>query len=240
MVPAPTAATLPLIFTSPVTFWVRMPTLLLPATSTVPLLVSDPVSGPPSEMPALSLPSMLIVPLLTTEPVKAPSVLIPKRRAPWAMGPSLSPSLSSSAGVKFSSRTILPLLVIVPVVPALAWMPAESLAPVIWIVPSFLTLLALSIVTATPPVGTIEPALVMRMSSRAPFLTVDVAIGVVRLSPMVVSAKAGAAVARRMIGVRQVQASKLRILAPLGQREPPDEALPPAPSRSSGRRRGGK
>ena len=62
---------------------------------------------------------------------------------------------------------IVPVLSISPDRPALATIPAELLAPVIWMVPSFFTKLFVLIVTATPLVGLTDPVDVMRMSPEA-------------------------------------------------------------------------
>ena len=102
---------------------------------------------------------------------------------------------------------ILPVaeLAIVPVTPALAKMPRAPSELVIWIVPSLATLLLLSIVTAVPLVGLIEPAEPILISSAAPDLTVEVLTGVVVAVVMLVSAYAGMA----MIVARQVDASRV-------------------------------
>ena len=79
-------------------------------------------------------------------------------------------------------------LLIVPVTPAVARMPVALSALLISIVPSLVNLLLLSMVTALPDVGLIEPADVIFMSSAAPDLIVDVRTGVVVAVAMLVSA----------------------------------------------------
>src|SRR6266542_3410182 len=74
-----------------------------------------------------------------------------------------------------------------PVRLVLARIPVEPLAPVIWIVPSFFTLLLLSIVTAAPPVGFTDPAEVIRISSPKLLVVTGVVIAVL----MTCSATAG-------------------------------------------------
>ena len=94
--------------------------------------------------------------------------------------------------------------------------------PDIAIVPSFLTLSLLLMVTAAPLAGLTEPAVVMRMSS----LAVPVATGVVTAVLMTVSAEAGAAAMVAAMAVRPVVASRRRI-----QKTPP---------RTSGRQPNGR
>ena len=78
----------------------------------------------------------------------------------------------------------MPVLLMVPLRFVLARIPVDPLEPVIWIVPSFLTLSLLLIVTAAPLVGLTEPVELMRMSS----LAVPVATGVVIAVLITVSA----------------------------------------------------
>src|SRR5688500_5632891 len=115
---------------------------------------------------------------------------------------------------------ILLALVMLPVLPGLARMPVAPFAPVSWIVPSFLTLWLLLIVTAAPPAGTTEPVLPMRMSSAVPLFALAVASGAVTLALTTVSAWADDRAATAT-GVRQVQASRRRIGSSSSSLEPP-------------------
>src|SRR5215208_1095747 len=131
---------------------------------------------------------------------------MPKRLLPCANGPSMSPSLSLSVDVKFSSMVIVPVLVMSPVRLVLARMPVEPLAPWIAIVPSFLTLLLLLIVTAAPPVGFTEPVEVMRT------LSPEVVTGVVIAVLITCSAAAGVASAAAR-APRPVEARRKRMVS---------------------------
>ena len=100
---------------------------------------------------------------------------------------------------------IVPLLVMSPVRLMLARIPVALLAPLMAIVPSFLTLLLLLIVTAAPPVGLTEPVELMRISPAAP-----VVCGVVTAVLITVSAIAGA-VDHAAIAPRPVETRRKRI-----------------------------
>ncbi len=141
---------------------------------------------------------------------------MPKRPEPCANGPSRSPSLSLSVGVKSSSMTIVPLLVMSPVRLMLARMPVALLAPLMAIAPSFFTLLFELIVTAAPDVGLTEPVELMRISPDAP-----VVWGVVTAVLITVSALAGAFITAA-IAPRPVETRRKRIrFKPLLERTKP-------------------
>src|SRR5579859_4912830 len=91
-------------------------------------------------------------------------------------------------------------------------MPFALLASLMVMPPALVTLLLLSIVTALPDVGLIAPLLVMLMSAGAPALAVEVATGVVCVVPIVtVAAVAEEANSPNAMGVRQVEANRLRM-----------------------------
>src|ERR1044071_7551831 len=102
---------------------------------------------------------------------------------------------------------MVPVLVMLPVRLVLARIPVALLAPLIAIMPSFLTLSLLLMVTAAPLVGLTDPVELIRISS----LAVPVRTGVVTAVLTTVSAKAGMALSARATGVRAVAASRQRI-----------------------------
>lgn len=125
-----------------------------------------------------------------------------------AKGASTTPSLLLSLGLLDSTMLIVPELVNEPVRPPEIRTPMALFTSVNLIVPSFVTLLLLSSVTAgeVGEVSVIEPPEAMSISSAAPLLAVEVAMGVVRPLEMVVVANAVPALAMNHKGARAAAA----------------------------------